>query len=94
MKWHAIIVLLEIGISIAIPPSFSVASEHGNHAMIGNLDVCHPSAPALSANGGMPCVHQRPCGQLPLVQDKNVEIVNPLFKPLLISFQEEHPPKS
>jgi len=94
MKWQAVILLLAIGLSIAVPPSFSVLSDHGNHALIGNLDVCHQAAPALSANGSMPCLHQRPCGHLPFVQDKTAEIVNPRIKPLLISFQDERPPKS
>jgi len=94
MKWQAVMVLLAIGISIAVPPSFPVSSDHDNHAMIGNLDVCHQAAPALSANGSMPCLHQCPCDHLPLVQDKIAEIVNQRIKPLLIAFQDERPPKS
>jgi hypothetical protein len=93
MKWQAVIVLLAIGLTIAVPPSFAVLSDHGNHAMIGNLDVCHSAAPALSANGSMPCVHQGLCDHQALVQDKTVEIVNPRIKPLLIAFQDERPPK-
>ncbi len=94
MKWQAVIVLIAIGLSIAVQLSFPVPSDHGNHAMIGNLDVCHQAAPALSANGNMPCLHQCPYGHLPLVQDKSAIFVNPHIKPLLIAFQDEHPPKS
>ena len=94
MKCQAVIVLLAIGISVTVPPSFPVTSDHGNHAMIGNLDVCHQAAPALSANGGMPCLHQCTHDHLPLAQDKIADIVNPRIKPLLIVFQDEHPPKS
>ncbi len=94
MKWQAVIVLLAIGISIAVPPSFSVPGDHGKHAMIGNLDVCHQAVPALSANGNMPCLHQCLYGHLPVVQDKTAEIVNIRIKPLLIAFQDERPPKS
>ena len=51
MKWKSVIVLLATGISIAVPPSFSVSGVHGNHATIGNLDVCHQAASVQSANG-------------------------------------------
>jgi len=94
MKWQAVMVLLAIGLSIAVPPFFSVPSDHGKHAMIGNLDVCHQAAPALSANGSIPCVHQCPCDHRPPFQDSIVNIVNPRIKPRLMAFQEERPPKS
>jgi hypothetical protein len=94
MKWQTVIVLLAIGISIAVPPSFPVTSDHSNHAMIGNIDVCHQAAPALATNGGMPCLHQCTCDFLPLALDKIADIVNPRIKPLLIAFQDERPPKS
>jgi hypothetical protein len=94
MKWQAVMVLLAIGLSIAVPPSFTVPSDHGNHAMIGNLDVCHQDAPALSANGSMPCVHQCLCDYQPSLQDTIVNIVNPRIKPFLLAFQDERPPKS
>jgi len=94
MKWQAVMVLLAIGLSIAVPPCFSVPSDHGNHAMIGCLDVCHQGAPALSAGGNMPCLHQCPCDYMPIMQDKITKIVNPRIKPLSIAFQDEHPPKS
>jgi hypothetical protein len=93
MKWQAVIVLLAIGFSIAVPPCFLVPGDHGNHAMIGNLDVCHTATPALSANGNMPCVHQSPCNPMPLVQDKISKTTDPHIKPLLIAFQDERPPK-
>jgi hypothetical protein len=94
MKWQAVIVLLALGFSIAVPMSFSIPSDHGNHSMIGNLDVCHSSVPAISANGGMPCVHQCPCDHMHLVQVKIAQIAHPRFRPFLIAFQDERPPKS
>jgi hypothetical protein len=93
MKWQAVVVLLAIGLSIAVPPFFSVPSDHGNHAMIGNLDVCHQAAPALSANWSMPCVHQCPCDHQPPFQKTIAARVNPRIKTLLLAFQDEHPPK-
>jgi len=86
--------LLAIGLSSAVPPCLSVPSDHGHHAMIDNLDVCHTAIPALSSNGDMPCVHQYPCSHMPLVQNIITKIVNPRIKPLLIAFQDERPPKA
>jgi len=94
MKWQAAIVLLAIGLSISVPPCFSVPSDHGNHAMIGNLDVCHTSAFVLSSNGDMPGVHQCFFDHMPLVQDNIIKIVNLRIKPLLIALQDERPPKA
>ncbi len=94
MKWQAVIVLLALVFSIAVPTSFCVPGDHGNQSIIGNLDVCHPSVPAVSANGGMPCVHQCPCDYMHFVQVKIAKVVHPRFKPLSIAFQDERPPKS
>ena len=93
MKWKALIVLLAIALSIVIPPSLPFLSDHGAMAAIGTLDVCHSAIPALSSNGDMPCVNECTCGHLPLGQFKKAEIVNPLFKPSAISFQDERPPR-
>jgi hypothetical protein len=93
MRWQAIIVLLAVALSIVVPPSLSLTIADGGHAMIGTLDVCHSTAPALSSNGEMPCVNECPCHPLPLAQKKVPEIANSLFKPLLIAFQDERPPK-
>jgi hypothetical protein len=93
MRWQAIIVLLAVALSIVVPPSLSLTIADGGHSMIGTLDVCHSAAPALSSNGEMPCVNECPCRPLPLAQKKVSEIANPPFKPLLIAFQDERPPK-
>jgi hypothetical protein len=94
MKWQAVIVLLAIALSIVVPPSLPLLSDHGAIAAIGALDVCHSATPALSSNGDMPCVHECPCGHLPMSEYKNAKIFTPPFKPLLISFQDERPPKA
>ncbi len=94
MKWQALIVLLAIALGIVVPPSLPLLSDHGAMAAIGSLDVCHSATPALSSNGDMPCVHECPCGHLPLSEDKNAAIFTPPFKPLLIPFQDERPPKA
>jgi hypothetical protein len=93
MRWQAVIVLLAIALSIVVPPSLPLMIGQGGQASIGTLDVCHSSLPALASNGNMPCVSECPCRPLPLAQKKVSEIANPPFKPLLIAFQDERPPK-
>jgi hypothetical protein len=93
MKWQAFIVLLAIALSIVVPPSLPFLSDHSAMAAIGTLDVCHSATPALSSNGDMPCVNECACRHLPFAQSKSAEILAPPCKPLLISFQDERPPK-
>lgn len=93
MKWQAVIVLLAIALTIAIPPSLFPTCSHAGHAMIGSLDICHSATPALSSSGSMPWIQESPCHPLPLLLQETSEIVNPLFKPVITAFQDEHPPK-
>lgn len=94
MKWQALIVLTAIALSIAVPPSLPFLSDHGAVAAIGALDVCHSTTPALSSNGNMPCINECACRPLPLALNKVAEIENLPFKPSLIVFQDERPPKA
>lgn len=93
MRCSAIIVLIALSLTVLAPPSFALAI-HGDKApVLGTLDVCHSAAPALSANGEMPCVHEGVSLPLPLTLNNVAEIVNPPFRPFHISFQDELPPK-
>ena len=94
MKLKAVIVLLALGLSIALPPSLALMTTHGNQAAIVTLDVCHAAAPALSSNGEMPCVNVCTFHALPLSQLMASESSAPLSKPFFIAFQDERPPKS
>ena len=93
MKWQAIIVLLAITLSIAVPASLSLTCDHGGLAAIGTLDVCHSATPALSSSGDMQCI-QCSCHPLPLVLQETSEIVNSHFKQAITAFQDERPPKA
>jgi hypothetical protein len=93
MKWQALIVLLAIALSVVAPPSLPYLSDRGAMVTIVTLDVCHSATPALSSNNDMPCVNECPCQHLLLAQSKNAEIITPPFKPLLIAFEDERPPK-
>lgn len=93
MKWQALIVLLAIAFSIAVPPSLPFVSDRGAMAAIGTLDVCHSAAPALSSNGDIPCMGE--CAGLSFLFALNnaAEIAVPLLQPFSIVFQDERPPK-
>ncbi len=93
MKWQAVIVLLAISLTIAIPPSPSLTNSHTGHAMIGNLDICHSSTPALSSNGNMPSIQESFCHPISLALQETAEIVNSRFKPIITVFDNERPPK-
>jgi hypothetical protein len=93
MRLKALIVLLAIAFSIAGPPSLSLTLSDGGNPVIGTLDVCGSTTPALSSEGDMPCLNECPSYPLPLALYKAPEIVNPPSKPLLIAFQDERPPQ-
>jgi hypothetical protein len=94
MRWQAVIVLLAIMLSIIVPPSLPMTISHGSQTSIGILDLCHSSAPALSTSGDMPCMNECPCQSLPLARSAAGAIGQPPFKPFLIAFQDERPPKA
>jgi hypothetical protein len=94
MKLKAVIILLALGLSIALPPSLTLMTDRGEQATIGTLDVCHAATPALSSNGEMPCVIESTCYPLYLTLNTTAEPISSPFKPLLFAFQDERPPKS
>lgn|SRR5574337_747652 len=94
MKWKAALVLLAVLAGIVVPPSLPLLTAAGVEASLGTLDVCHSAAPALFAHGDMPCVNECLCRPLPLASVIAPAPVSPDFKPLLIPFQDERPPRS
>jgi hypothetical protein len=93
MKWKAILVLLSITLSIGAPPSLPLITDHGVKTVIGSLDVCHAATPALSSTGDVPYMNEFPSWHLPLAKSKNTGIYTPPFKPIVIAFLDERPPK-
>ena len=94
MKWKALIVLMALALSIVAPPSLPWLANTGSEAEIGTLDVCHSAMPALSGTGDMPCMNECPCVHAPLMANIGSTISHFLFKPQLIAFQDERPPRS
>ncbi len=94
MKWQAVIVLLAIALTIFAPPALPLMIAQGGQAQIGTLDVCHSAAPALSANGEMPCLNSLPLDQQPKFSMTYSVQQKPFFLQLLPTFDTEHPPRS
>jgi hypothetical protein len=93
MKWKSIIVLLATLLSIVTVPFSPLIFMDDGQPAIGVLDVCHSGTPALASNGDMPCLNECSFKPMPLVQDTIAAILYPLFKPLLLAFQDERPPE-
>ncbi len=94
MKWQALIVLLALALGVAAPPSLSWLANTDNEAEIGILDVCHSTAPSLSAGSDMPCISEGLGHHAPVVAPSLQEIPSVAWKPLLIVFQDERPPQA
>jgi hypothetical protein len=93
MKWQAVIILLAISVSIAVPPALSFSADRDKQAEIGILDFCHAATPALSSNGDMPGLSAFSCHPLPLAACMVSIRITPPLKTSIIAFQDEHPPK-
>ncbi len=93
MKWQALIILAAIVVSIIVPSSLPLLYTHDGQAAIGTLDVCHSATPAISSHGDMPFVNECPCQAPLLALSSATEVLSPLFKPFLMAFQDERPPK-
>lgn len=94
MKWQAVIVLLAIALSIAVPPSFPMSVMGGGEAQLGILDLCHAGTPSIVSNGDMPCANECPCRLLPPAHCSGPSILATSCKPLFIEYQIERPPKA
>lgn len=94
MKWNAVIVLFAILISVVVPPSLTLITATGTQASLGELDVCHSAAPALSSNGEMPCVHSN-TSKLPMyLSITTSDPFHPVITEVVFTSPNEHPPKA
>lgn len=94
MKWHAVIVLLAIALTVLAPPSLPLMVERGGQAEIGALEVCHSATPALSSTGEMPCMNSLPPLHRPDIAITYTTSQKPFFVQLLSTFDNEQPPKA
>ena len=93
-KWNALIVLLALALSVVAPPSLPWLANPGGESEIGTLDLCHSTAPGLSAGIDMPCISECPGHYAPLAIPSPHEVPSVALKSLLIAFQDERPPQA
>jgi hypothetical protein len=95
MKWVSVILLIVLTFTVLTPMTLltlMIVNDEGS--FLGNLDVCHSAAPALSSNGDMPCVPIVVHSAIPSLSMMNLEPANPLFTELILTTRNEHPPRS
>ena len=94
MRKISVVILCCLIVSLATP-LFAVThtvSSDGN-TMILTLDVCNSSGHPMSHGNEMPSIYECPCKIVPLEFAGFQSILEPSFLVLLISSQEERPPK-
>jgi hypothetical protein len=95
MKWVSVILLIVFAFTVLAPMTlFTLTIVNDGVSFLGNLDVCHSAAPALSSNGEMPCVPMAVHRVIPSLSMTNHEPGNPLFTELILTTRNEHPPRS
>jgi hypothetical protein len=93
MRYQSLIVLIAIAVSTVASPSL-LAIAHDRETMIGVLDVCHSVTPALSSNGDMPCVNERPRSRVLFLFVASSESPQFFLIQMPIPKMNEHPPKA
>lgn len=94
MRWQAVILLIALALTAALPPSLAFAPDSDEQPSLGTLNVCHSAAPALSSNGDMPCVNECPCRHVPAVSVALTKPNVPLFPEFLLISGNERPPQA
>jgi hypothetical protein len=95
MRLVTLILLVVLAFTVLAPmTSFTLISVNDGRSFLGNLDVCHAAAPALSSNGEMPCVSASPCSSGPIVPVSSFVPAPQFFVELLLSTRNEQPPRS
>lgn len=94
MRWQAVIVLIALAFTIALPPSFTASGGSDEQPVLGSLDVCHSATPALASSGGMPCMFECPCNPVPAPSIVYSEQTNSVITDTLLISRNERPPQS
>jgi len=94
MRFLSLILLILLLVGIMVPPSFGIMLSRDGDSALGVLDICHSSEPALSSDGEMPCINATSCSHTTTQSVSTIEPYRPLFSQLLISSQNEQPPKA
>jgi hypothetical protein len=94
MRWQSLIMLIAIAVSTAASPSLPLTIVCDREAMIGMLNVSNSVTPALSSNGDMPCVNERPRSRVLFLFVTSRESPQFFLIPMLMPKMNEHPPKA
>jgi len=95
MRWVTFILLVVLAFTVLAPmTAFTLINLNDGRSFLGNLDVCHSAAPALSSNGEMPCVSACPCSSVPMVPISSVAPSPQFFTEILLASRNEQPPRS
>jgi hypothetical protein len=87
--------LLTVLTFIALGPGSSLTVVFGGEhdAVLGALDVCHRSAPALSSGGEMPCVHSCLPHSRPIFSVLTGAAAHTALGEFILISLNDHPPK-
>ena len=95
MRCVTFILLVILAVTVLAPMTVvTLISLNDGRSFLGNLDVCHSAAPALSSNGEMPCVGPAPWSVVPALSISFSESVHPVYSELILASRNEHPPRS
>jgi len=95
MKQLTYILLVVIAFTVFVPMTlFTLMIVNDGGSFLGNLDVCHSAAPALSSSGEMPCVTASICISTPLLTESTNDSLHNVILELILSSRNEQPPQS
>lgn len=95
MKSTASIVLAVLLFTALSPVAlFAFPVVHEGASVLGLLDVCHSSIPALSSSGEMPCVGQHRLVQVPFQTFVYAEPSQMQFPISILASYFDHPPQA
>jgi hypothetical protein len=95
MRSVSFILLFVLAVSVLGPGTFSfVVSCAENEDVLGALDVCHRSAPALSSGGEMPCVQSCLSVARPVFTVHTSAVIHAAILQFILASLNEQPPES
>jgi hypothetical protein len=95
MKGTALILLIVFAIAAFLPVCI-LSGRIGDpgQPILGTLDVCHSSTPALFGSGSMPCINAAPFQPLPLFHITEIPAIPSSFTHLIFASRRDQPPRS
>lgn len=92
MKKVALIMLLVLFSAVCSPLTI-IASPSDSSSFLIALDVCNSSGSFMSVNADSPAIQECLCNLHPLAFVGYMELIDPSYKPTVIPFKQERPPR-